>query len=149
MDYIFDRARDLYRPSILRSLGAIADPSYDDSASLAADSDIHSSRKNPYADNMTEVESNFDLDNLETSASDESLLEPWKKYDYESPYGFFSYNLLAFRPSYIIKSALPMFEYIRGQHWNFDCISRRQSSKSHENGTRRFSCLAHRAYGVD
>ncbi len=105
MDYIFDWAKDLYRPSILRSLGAISEPVRNDSQSIAADSDIYSSRMNPCADNMTEAESNFDLNNLETSATDELLLEPWKKHDHTSLRGFCSFDMRAFRPSYVIKSA--------------------------------------------
>lgn len=52
VDYIFDWARDLYRPSILRSLDALGDYQYDESASVAADSDILSSWKHPLDDTM-------------------------------------------------------------------------------------------------
>jgi len=115
MDYIFDWARDLYRPSILRSLEAFAGLSYDDSASLAADSDIFSSRKNPRADDMTEVGSIADIDVLDTTASDESLLIPWRQYDLKSSRGVCSYDLRVIRPSYIIKSAFQCL-YITGDN---------------------------------
>jgi hypothetical protein len=101
MDYIFDWSRDLYRPSILRSLEAIANLDYDETASVAADSDIFSSRKNPRLDDMTEVESNYDLDLVETSVTDELLLDSWRAFDYVPGYD----AQRSFRPSYVIKSA--------------------------------------------
>ena len=105
IDYIFDWARDLYRPSVFRSLEAIANPNTDDTASVATDSDIYSCKRFARGDDITAAESDFGFDNLETSTNDESLLEPWKKYDTLSTRGICFSDLRAFRPSYIVESA--------------------------------------------
>jgi hypothetical protein len=81
IDYIFDWARDLYRPLVLRLLDALSNPDFDDEASLAADSDIYSSWKHPLDDDMmSDVESDTSISDMRpvsrASKADEERLQP-------------------------------------------------------------------------
>lgn len=127
IDYIFDWARDLYRSSILRCLEAMS-CDLDDSMSLAADSDIHSTRRTYRQEENSEIESTIDSDFLEASANDESLLDPWKKFDIKEQRSPTEWNWLAFRPSYIIKSSFQCLYLTRDNMQSFiNCLGESHS----------------------
>jgi hypothetical protein len=104
IDYIFDWARDLYRPSILHCLSLMSH-GIDESMSLAATSDVNSFRKRARHDDMAETESSSDIETFVTSATDESLLETWTKYDIKTWRGVVDFNWRVFRTPYIIKTS--------------------------------------------
>jgi hypothetical protein len=104
IDYIFDWARDLYRPSILHCLSLLSHD-IDESMSLAATSDVNSFRKRARHDDMAETESTSDIETFVTSAADESLLETWTKYDLKRWHGVVDFNWRVFRTPYIIKAS--------------------------------------------
>jgi hypothetical protein len=90
-------------------LEAYGDHRYDESASVAADSDNFSSWKHPL-DNTMSLEPDVDIEVLVTKATNKSLLAPWKRYDIEAWRGVCVYDLRCFRPSYVIETA-------------FDCLN--------------------------
>ncbi|CZR58787.1 uncharacterized protein PAC_08679 [Phialocephala subalpina] len=127
MDYIFDWARDIYRPSILHCLGVMSH-GLNDTMSLTAESDLNSMRKHGRGDDMTDVESTLDIEAFEASASGESLLDAWKKYDLKALHGVMSYNWRAFRSSSIIKSSFQCLYLTRDNIGNvISCLATSRS----------------------
>ncbi|KAE8444069.1 hypothetical protein EG329_000937 [Mollisiaceae sp. DMI_Dod_QoI] len=96
MDYIFDWARDLYRPSIHQLLEYLSDNDFDDQGSLATDNDIFSSR-------MT-VSDDMSSDAFhQISTPGEELLFGWKKLDILGYRHRSKVDILECRPTYVVK----------------------------------------------
>jgi hypothetical protein len=77
----------------------------DESMSLAATSDVNSFRKRARHDDMAETESTSEIETFVTSATDESLLEAWTKYDIKTGRGVVDFNWRVFRTPYILKTS--------------------------------------------
>jgi hypothetical protein len=96
-----------------------------DTMSLTADSDVYSTRKTYRQEDLSKVESTYDPGFVETSVNDESLLEPWRKYDLKYPRSVKYWDWRVFRPSYVIKSSFQCL-YLTGDNMKSftDCLAR-------------------------
>ncbi|KAE8443596.1 hypothetical protein EG329_001529 [Mollisiaceae sp. DMI_Dod_QoI] len=122
VDYIFDWARDIYRPSILCCLETMNED-FDTRMSFAADTDINSTRRTCRLDTWTEAETSADSEEFETSASDNSLLDPWKTHDLFDAHSVVDNNSRVFRHSSIIKTSFQCLYLTRDNMMSFiNCL---------------------------
>ncbi|KAH7389010.1 hypothetical protein BKA64DRAFT_645482 [Cadophora sp. MPI-SDFR-AT-0126] len=122
VDYIFDWARDLYRPSILHCLETM-DEDFETRMSFAADTDINSTRRTCRLDAESQAETSADSEEFEISARDNSPLDPWKTHDLLEPYSLVDYKSRVFRHATIIKTSFQCLYLTRDNMMSFiNCL---------------------------